>query len=111
MDGFGVRLGSNNEGGTGVEDGGAALKPKILVINGRGEGALPEAVRVNVLEGDEGVGVELGLVKTSERNLPIIETIRNSGNLVRRDGLLDQSLLRKRLDRGRNVLVGKGRLG
>lgn len=68
---------------------------------------LPEAILVDILEGDEGVLVELGRVKTSKCNLSIIKTIGNSGNLVRRGGLFDQSLLRKSLDRGRDTLVGK----
>ena len=111
VDGFGISGGSDNEGGAGVEDGGAALEPEVLVTNGHGEITLPEAVLVDVLEGNEGVRVELGLVKTSKRDLAIIETIGNSGNLVGRDGFADQPLLRKSLNRRRDTLVGKDRLG
>ena len=111
MDRFGISGGSNNEGGASVEDGSAAFESEVLAINGRGEIALPEAVLVDVLEGGKSVGIELGGVKTSESNLAIIGTVGNSGKLVRRDGLVDQSLLRERLDGGQDTLVGKGGLG
>ena len=111
VESLGVISRSKDEGGTGVEDGATALESEIRAINGNGEFGLPETVLVDVLEGDEGFGVELGLVKTSKCNLSIIETVGNSGNLVRRDGLFDQSMLRKRLDGGRDTLVGKVRLG
>ena len=111
VEGLGVISRSKDEGGTSVEDSATALESEIRIINGNGEVGLPETVLVDVIEGNEGLGVELGLVKTSECNLSIIETVGNSRNLVRRDGLFDQSMLRKRLDGGRDTLVGKGRLG
>jgi len=107
MDGLGVRARSDNEGGTGVKDGSAALESEVLATNGRREITLPKTVLVDVLEGDEGVRVELGLVKASERDLAVIETVGDSGNLVGRDGLTDQPLLREGLHGGRDTLVGK----
>ena len=111
MDSCGVSGGSDNEGGTSVEDGSAALESEVLAINRRGERALPETLLVDILEGDEGLGVELGLVETSERNLAVVATVGDSGELVRRDGLFDQPLLRKGLNRSRDTLFGKGGLG
>jgi len=111
MDGGGVSGGSDNEGGASVEDGSAALESEVLSINRRGETTLPETVRVDVLEADESLGVELGLVETSERNLAVVETVGNSGDLVRRDGLVDQLLLRKGFNRSRDTLIGEGGLG
>jgi len=111
VDGGGVSGGSDNEGGAGVEDGGAAVESEVFAINGRGETTLPETFLVDVLEGDEGLCVELGLVEASERDLAIFETTGKSGDLVRRDSLADQLLLCKRLDGGWDTLVGKGGLG
>lgn len=104
--------GSDDESGAGVEDGSAALESDVLTANGHsGEVALPETVRVDVRDGNEGLGVELGLVKTSERNLAVVATVGNSGDLVRRDGCADQPILCERLDGGQDTLVGKARLG
>jgi len=106
MDCLGVSVRSDNEGGAGVEDGGAAVQSEALSIDGHGETTLPETVLVDVIEGDKGASVVLGLVKTSERDLAIVETVGKSGNLVRRDGLADQPFLGKNLNRGREALVG-----
>ena len=111
MDGRSVCGGSDNEGGASVEDSGATLESEVIAINRCGERTLPETIRVDVLEGDEGLGVEFGLVETSERDLAVVETVGNSGDLVRCDGLFDQLLLRKRFNRGRDALLGKGGLG
>ena len=108
MDGLDVFFGSINEGGTSVKDGGAALESEVLATYGHGERSSPVAVLVGVLEGDEGLRVEFGTVETSERNLAIVESVGNSGKLVRRDGLADQPLLGKRFDGGRDTLVGNG---
>ena len=110
MDSFGVFSGNDKEGGAGVENTGSALESGILTINRDFECTLPEALLIDVREGNERVGVELCLVKTSKRDLAIIKTIGNSGNLVRSDSLADQSVLRERLDRGQDALVGKGGL-
>jgi len=111
MEGHGVIERSEDESGTSVKDGGAALESEVLAISGCGEFALPETEFVDILEGDEGFGVELGLIKTPKRDLTIVGTIGKPGNLIRRDCLVDQSLLRKRLNRCRNTLVGNGGLG
>ena len=100
VDDFCISLWNIEEGGTGVENGGATSEPEILAVNGRGETNLPEPPLVDVRHGDEGLGVKLGLVKASECNLAIVETIGEPGNFVRSDGFLDQSLFRKGLDRG-----------
>ena len=111
VDGLDVSVGGINEGGAGVKDGGAVLESEVLATYGHGERSFPVAVLVDVLEGNEGLRVEFGTVETSERNLAIVEPVGNSGKLVRRDGLADQPLLRKRLDRGRDTLFGNGRFG
>ena len=111
VDGSSVGSRGDNESGTGVEDGGAALESEICTINRCGEITLPETVRVDVLEGNEGLGVDLGLVDTTERDLAIVETVGNSGDLVRRDGIGDQPILSERLDGGRDGLVREGGLG
>ena len=110
MEGPGFSRRSEDEGGTSVENGGAVSEDAIA-INGNTDRTLPETFLVDVLESDKGAGVELGPIKTSERNLAIVETVGNSRNLVRRDGLVDQPLLRESLNGGRDTLVGNGRLG
>jgi len=97
VDGLGVSVGSDDEGGASVEDGGAAIQSEALSVDGHGETALPETVPIDVLEGDKGASVVLGLVKTSKRNLTVVETVGKSGNLVRRDGLADQPFLGENL--------------
>ena len=113
VDGFGISLWNIEEGATGVENGCATFESEILVVNGHcGETSLPESILVDVRHGDEGLGVELGLVKASGRNLAVVETIGKPGNFVRSDGFLDQPLFRKRLDWGQDLRYGrKGGLG
>jgi len=89
VEGFGVSGGSDEEGGSGVEDGGAALESEALATDGYGESTLPETVPVDVREGDEGGGVELGLVKTSESDLAVVETVGDAGDLVGSDSCAD----------------------
>ena len=100
MYGFDVSGGSNNKDGASVKDGGAALESETLTTYGHGERSFPETFFIDVLDGDEGLRVEFGTVETSERDLAIIEAVGNSRNLVRRDSLANQPLLRKSFDRG-----------
>lgn len=102
--------GSKDEGGAGVEDGRAGNESKILTIDSDGECGLPETLRVDVIDGDEAVGIEFGLVKSSECDFAIVKTIGDTRDLVRCDGLTDQSLLRERFDGGQDTLVREGRL-
>ena len=111
VDGLGVGVGSDDEGGASVEDGGAAIQSEALSVDGHGETTFPEAVLIDILEGNKGASVVLGLVKTSERNFTIVETVGKPGNLVRRDGLADQPFLGKNLNRSREALVGDSGLG
>ena len=99
MYGFDVSGGSNNKDSAGVKDGGAALESETLATYGHGERSFPEAFFIDVLDGDEGFRVEFGTVETSKGDLAIIEAVGNSGNLVRRDSLADQPLLRESFDR------------
>ena len=110
MDSSDISRGSDDEAGTGVEDSRAASEDG-LPTNGNGGCTLPESDLVGVLEGDEGAGVELGTVQPSERNLAVVETVGESGNLVRCDGLADQPLLRESLNRSQDALCGKGGFG
>ena len=105
MDGIGVRGGSDNNGGSG-----APFEFEVLVTNVRGDDTIPATILVGVLGGDEGCRVNLGLVKTSERNLTILDAVGKLGNTVRRDGLADQPVLRKRLNGARDAF-GKAGLG
>ena len=105
----GVILGSDDRGGAGVKDGSAVLEPDVLAANGNIDRTLPETPLVDALEGDEGVGVELGLVEASECDLAIVQTVGKSRNLVGRDGFADQSILHEALDEGRSTLLRQGR--
>jgi len=111
VNGLDVSFRGDNEGGSSVKEGEAELPSEVLSIDGHGESAPPETVRVGVLEGDKSAGIVLGLIKTSERDLSIVETVGKSGNLVRRDGLADQPFLGKNLNRVRETLGGEGGLG
>lgn len=108
MDSLRVSIGSDDEGGAGVEDGGAVLEPEVLAVHGDGHSALPEAILVDVVEGDEGVWVELGLVEAAKGNLAIVLLVGKAGDLERRDCVVDQSSLCERLDRRKCLLLREG---
>jgi hypothetical protein len=103
--GRGVAGRRNDKRGAGVEDGGAAVESGVRAVDGDGaEGALPEALRVDVVEGDERVGVELGGVETAEGDLAIVLLVGETRDLVRYDRVVDQACLGKRLGRGEDTL-------
>ena len=111
MESLSVTGGSDNEVGAGVKDRGATLESEVLATNGDGERGAPEAICIGILQGDKSLWVEFGAVETSERDLAIIEAVRDAGDFVRRDSFADQPLLHKRFDRGRDTLAGEGRSG
>ena len=107
VDGFGVCRRGDDERRAGIENGGAASQSDVLAIHREGDISLPETQRVNVVEGDKGFSVEFGLVKAPERDLPVIETIRDPRKLVRSDGLGNRALICKGFNGGQDTLVGK----
>ena len=89
-----------------IEDGRAPGEPRALPAGGdRVERRLPEALLVDVLEGDEGVRIELGLVETAERDLTIVLLVSDTGDLVRGDGIGDEAGLSKGFDGGQGLLL------
>lgn len=97
----------NDEGGAGVEDGSAALKPEVLTVDGEGHGALPETFRVDVVERDQRGRVEFRVIKATEGDLAIVQVVLETGNLVRGDGIGDQAGCSKGLDGGQRLLLGE----
>lgn len=108
--GRGVGSGSDDESGAGVEDGGAALETEVLAADGDGHVALPEALRVDVVEGDERRGVELGVVETAKGDLAVVLRVVETRDLVRGNGIRDEAVLRQSLDGCQGLLLGE-RLG
>lgn len=108
MDGLSISLRSDDEGGAGVKDGSAALETRVLAINGEVHGALPEALLVDVVEGDESVGVELGRVETTKGDFTIVLAIGETRDLVGGDSILDEVVLCQRLDGSEGLLLGQG---
>lgn len=80
--GCSVIIGCNDERGAGVENGGAALEAEILAADGDGHVALPEALFVDVVEGDKCRGVELGVVEPAEGDLAIVLLVVEARDLV-----------------------------
>lgn len=111
MKSFSVGLGSDDEGGSGIEDRGAACKSKVGTVNGEGDVALPEALLVHVVEGGEGRGVELGGVETAEGDFTVVLAVGETGDLVGGDGVLDEAVLSQRLDRCEGLLFREGLQG
>ena len=90
MYGGGVSRGSDDEGGAGVEDSSAAFEARVLAINGDGsQVTFPESLRVDVVEGNESLSVELGRVKTTEGDLTVVLLVLETRDLV---GLRDEVL-------------------
>lgn len=107
VDGGGIGGGSNDEGGTSVEDSSTAIETDSLTINGNGHGTFPETILVNVVEGNKGFGVEFGCIETTEGDLTIVFAIRKTRDLVGSDGIGNETLLGKSLNRGESLLLRK----
>jgi hypothetical protein len=101
----------NNESGASVEDGSAPLKSGALAVNRDGvHVTLPEALRVNVVEGHKCGWVKLGRIKSAECDLAVIFLVRQTGYLVRGNRSGNKTCCRQGLYGSRFSLLGKARL-
>ncbi len=106
----GVRGRRDDERGAGVEDRAAAREARVRAVDGHGvHRALPEAVRRDVVEGDERLRIELAGVEPAERDLAVVLVVCEAGDLEGRDRVADQACRREGLD-GRGDTLFRERL-
>jgi len=111
VDGLGVSLGSDDEGGAGIEDGALALETRVFAVDfNTGHGSLPEAILADVINSLKGRSVEFRWVETAESDFTVVLVVSNTGDLVRGDSVLDETLFGKSLDGSESLLFGEGRL-
>lgn len=101
-----VRGRRKDEGGTGIEDGGASSETGIGSIGRDGvHCTLPESLRVDVGDSNKGVCDKLGGVKSTKGDLSIIELISKTRDLEGGDRRLDELVYCQRFDWSKNFLL------
>ena len=101
-----IRRGHQNQGGTGVEDGGATSKTGTSTIDRDGvHRTFPESLCVGVGDSNKGICDELGGIKPTKGYFSIIELISKTWDLEGGNRRLDELVCCERFDWSKNFLL------